>query len=295
MDIVSNLPLKKRCRLWSLAALLSCCWGSGFLLNEIALQTVPVWWIISSRIILAAGLSSLSYIIVYKGLPPVYHKKGLVLGVVGNLLPFWFITTGQQDLSAGLTSLLASTVPVFTVLLSFLFLKKRFRLLELVGIAIIIFGIYWLFRHDLHGENTVAILWVLAGVFCYGVVNVYGALQTEQSDRYNGLELTTMMLNTAAIPLLFISLYQSWQQGFPAHDRDSVLAIISLAVLPTMLAALLFFYLLKQGGALLASIAGSMVPVSVVLLSVMFMGAVLSTSFFVALMLIVIGGLLTIR
>ncbi len=295
MGIVSNLSLKKRFHFWLLAALLSCCWGSAFLLNDVALKTLPVWWIISSRIILAALLSSAAYIIIYKHLPPIYTKQGLILGVIGNLLPFLFITTGQKDLSAGLTALLASTVPVFTMLLSFCFLKQRFRLSEFLGVAAIIFGVYWMFRSDLDSNRITAVFWVLAGVLCFGIVNIYGALQTGQSQVYSGLKLTTMMLNTASLPLIMATVVMIAQNGWPTMTDSALFSIAGLALIPTLLAALLFFYILKNGGALLASVAGSMVPVSVVVLGSVLADIPLTVSFFIALFFIVIGGLLTIR
>ena len=52
---------------------------------------------------------------------PLFGAVFLLLGVMGNLLPFLLISIGQKDISSGMTGLLMAFMPLATMILAHYF------------------------------------------------------------------------------------------------------------------------------------------------------------------------------
>ncbi|MGZ9067674.1 MAG: EamA family transporter, partial [Burkholderiales bacterium] len=89
---------------WALLLALVAMWGSSFMFNKLGLATVGPGTLVAGR--LAIGTLVLLAVVYARGmrLPPLgpVWAAYAVLGFVGNALPFFLITWGQQVVDSAL-------------------------------------------------------------------------------------------------------------------------------------------------------------------------------------------------
>src|SRR5215218_8771263 len=89
---------------WLLLLALVAMWGSSFMFNKRGLETVTPLTLVAGR--LTIGAAVLIVIVYARGmrLPPLGPVWGAyaVMGLVGNALPFFLITWGQQGIDSAL-------------------------------------------------------------------------------------------------------------------------------------------------------------------------------------------------
>jgi drug/metabolite transporter (DMT)-like permease len=152
------------------------------------------------------------------------------------------INFGQQGVSAGASSVLAQTTPLFSTLLARFVFKDRVSLwrwgcvlLGLTGAVIVVAGDHGLGSIDAHG-----LLILLAAVSW----SLYFALQKHHTGRYDGLTLVcyTVWSGTALLLIFLPGLADQVLQA-PAHVQWAVLA---LGIFPSALAYLGWAYVLAH-------------------------------------------------
>jgi len=76
------------------------------------------------------------------------------LGFFGVIGYYFLLNYGQQLISAGVTSLIISTIPIFTVIFAFIFLSEKLTINLSLGLILSIFGIIVI---SLYGNNNINI------------------------------------------------------------------------------------------------------------------------------------------
>ena len=123
-------------------------WGVSFLMNEIILQTIPPFSFVAGRNLLVA-IPLLTILYARGGrLPSTLSewKPYIVIGLFDNAIPFVLVAWGQLYIESGLTTILISLIPLFTVFLAHFFsYDERLNrhkglgvLLGLLGIIVLI-------------------------------------------------------------------------------------------------------------------------------------------------------------
>lgn len=69
------------------------------------------------------------------------HALGIAMAVCSTVLPVWLVAEGMRRIGAGRTSMIGSLGPVLTILLAALFLGERLGLLQVLGAALVMFGV----------------------------------------------------------------------------------------------------------------------------------------------------------
>ncbi|MFU2328994.1 DMT family transporter [Pseudomonas sp. NFX98] len=152
------------------------------------------------------------------------------------------INFGQQGVSAGASSVLAQTTPLFSTLLARFVFKDRVSLwrwgcviLGLLGVVIVVAGDHGFGSIDAHG------LLILLAALSW---SLYFGLQKHHTGRYNGLTLVcyTVWSGTA---LLLVFLPGLVDQVMNAPQRVQ-LAVFALGIFPSALAYLAWAYVLAH-------------------------------------------------
>ncbi|WP_448108632.1 DMT family transporter [Pseudomonas azerbaijanoccidentalis] len=152
------------------------------------------------------------------------------------------INFGQQGVSAGASSVLAQTTPLFSTLLARFVFKDRVSLwrwgcviLGLVGVVIVVAGDHGFGSIDAHG------LLILLAALSW---SLYFGLQKHHTGRYDGLTLVcyTVWSGTA---LLLVFLPGLVDQVVNAPPRVQ-LAVFALGIFPSALAYLAWAYVLAH-------------------------------------------------
>ncbi len=132
--------------------LLGVIWGSSFLFIKVALDQLTPFSLVFIRIVVAS-VSMLLFAVVRGGLWRAVRTLSRIerAAIAGGALctyalPYFMITYGESRISASMAGMLNSTTPLFTVLLTPIFIKVRGRnprsyigvLVGLVGVVIVL-------------------------------------------------------------------------------------------------------------------------------------------------------------
>lgn len=219
------------------------CWGyspSGIHIGLVAYDPVHLALL---RFLIASVF--MAVVAVSRGIhPPELRDLPLLfgLGFFAVSLHHVAINFGQQGVSAGASSVLAQTTPLFSTLLARFVFKDRVSawrwgcvVLGLVGVMIVVAGDHGFGSIDAHG------LLILLSALSW---SIYFALQKHHTGRYDGLTLVcyTVWSGTA---LLLVFLPGLADQVVNAPLRVQ-LAVFALGIFPSALAYLAWAYVLAH-------------------------------------------------
>lgn len=113
-------------------------WGTTWIGIKIAVESVPPLFASGLRFIIAFPFL---LFITYLVKAPVFFPKAqryflIILTLFYFTIPYYLISYGEQYVSSGLTSLLFSTMPVFSMIFSILLLKEKVFINQILGIFI---------------------------------------------------------------------------------------------------------------------------------------------------------------
>jgi len=235
----------------ALLCLLALLWGSSYLLIKVAVETIPPITLIVIRVFIAAIF--LSAIVIWKGERLPRDGKTWRLLLVQSFLTSigaWTVLAwGQQFVDSALASVLNSTSPVFVFLITFFFTRhETTNWLKLFGACMGVVGVALIVGADALqglGQQVLAQLALLSSAVMYAGAAMFGKRFTH---------LTPLM--TATCTMLWASLFlvplslvidEPWTL---APSTLSMMAAVTLAVLGTGVALLIYFRLLRTLGSL---------------------------------------------
>ncbi len=153
--------------------LLAALWGSSFLFMRIGSPEFGPILFMALRTVIA---SFLLYPLMH--LKKQHHSlkgrwgKMFVLGTLNTAIPFAFFGYAILHLSAGITSVLNATTPMFGALVAYFWLKDKLSVSASLGLALGFAGVYFLMSDKLSTNANVVILptfAVLGATLCYGL------------------------------------------------------------------------------------------------------------------------------
>lgn len=273
-----------------LLVLLSLLWGSSFTLIKIAVETVPPATMVAAR--LAIGAAFLLALVRMRGikLPTVPAMWGafLMQGVVQSALPFTLISWGEKHIDSGLAGLLNATPPLFAFLISFFILREEGAVLrKIVGVAMGFAGVVVVLGPDVLAGSSQSVLGQVAvtgASLSYAVAAIY-------ARRFAGvspLVTAACSMTMATLLMLPLSLYldRPWEL---APSTEAVWSVVSLGVLSTALAMVIYFRLVQTLGALGVTTGSYLRAGFSVLLGIALLHEELSSGLAIGLPLILLG------
>jgi drug/metabolite transporter (DMT)-like permease len=270
--------------------LLASLWGASYTLIKIGVATIPPITLIAARTLIAGGI--LFAILRLRGLKlpgdSATWKRFLFQACLNSVIPFTMIAWAEQSVDAGLATILNSTSPIFTFLLT-VFLtqhepatgRKLFGVVAgVIGISLIV-GMEALngLGHDLWPQ-----LAIVAATVSYACAAIFGR-------GFRGLDpmvpAAGSLIGGAAILLpLSMVIDQPWTLS---PSLDSMWALIGLSVFSTALAFVIYFRLLRSLGSVgTTSQAYLRVPVGVGI-AILFLGETLTPPMLAGLLCVIVG------
>jgi drug/metabolite transporter (DMT)-like permease len=229
-----------------LFAALGIAWGIPYLLIKIAVGELDPVVVVFARSALG-GLLLLPLALYRRQLLPVLRRWRPLLAytAVEILVPWFFLSTAEQQLPSSLAGLLLAAVPLVGVPVAF-FLGRPARLSagNWVGILLGMLGVAALVGLDVSGSN-------LGGVGEIAIVVVGYALGPAILSRWMsdlpGIGVVAASLVIAAVVYLpIVLLTGSWPKAVPSGDVIG--SIVILAVVCSAIAFLLMFALIAEVG-----------------------------------------------
>jgi len=235
----------------ALLCLLALLWGSSYLLIKVAVETIPPITLIATRVFIAAIF--LSVIVIWKGerLPRDGKTWRLLLvqSILTSIRAWTVLAWGQQFVDSALASMLNSTSPVFVFLITFFFTRhETTSWLKLFGACMGVVGVSLIVGADALqglGQQVLAQLAVLSGAVMYAGAAIFGKRFTHLTP----LMTATCTMIWASVFLVPLSLVidEPWTL---APSTLSMTAAVTLALLGTGVALLIYFRLLRTLGSL---------------------------------------------
>jgi drug/metabolite transporter (DMT)-like permease len=162
-----------------------------------------------------------------------------LLGITGYHLALNF---GEVRVAAGAASLLIAAGPVFTAILSFVFLRERLTLVGWLGIAVAFAGVAVISLGQsggLHFEPA-AMLVLLAALSTSG----YFIVSKRMLSGYSALQVTSFTIWAGTLPMLVF--VPGLVRQMPHAAPQATWAIVYLGVFPAAIAYVLWNYALSR-------------------------------------------------
>lgn len=280
----------------ALLLLLATLWGASYTFIRVGVATIPPITLIAARTAIAGIM--LWAVMRWRGMrlpsDAANWRRFLFQACLNSVIPWTLLAFGERTLEAGLATILNSTSPIFTVLLS-LAVSRREALTprKLVGVVTGMAGISLIVGVQAlggFGQQLMAqILTVLAAV-CYAGAAIFGR-------GFKNLDpiapaAGSLICGAAILIPASLSMERPWML---APSTSSVLALIALAVFSTALAFVIYFRLIRTLGSVGTTAQAYLrVPVGVAF-GVMLLGERPSATAWIGLACVVVGvGAMTI-
>ncbi len=227
--------------------LLAALWGASFLFMRMGAPEFGPVSLIFVRVCVAAIFLSPIFWIYRKHIELRKHwRLYVVVGLFNSALPFSLLAYTSLSVTAGTTSILNATTPMWTAIIAFFWLGERLGLSRIAGLFIGLFGVgvlVWGVELFKPGGTGLAVAAGLLATSCYG----YAANFARQNARgLSSWVVAAASQLTAAIMLLPFGLW-----AWPTHAVSSSawVAVIGLGVGCTAVAFIVYFRLLAEIGA----------------------------------------------
>jgi len=275
---------------WILLFILSLIWGSSFILIKKALIAFTPHQVGAGRIVIAfiAFLPLL-----------FYHLKQIkkrdipalaVVGLCGSGIPAFLYAIAQTKVPSAIAGLLNALTPIFAFVLAVLFFGRALKWRHSIGITLSFMGTILIFlsKHDDGAQFPFVFgFLIVVATLCYGIS------ANTVSTYLKGIN--PMIISTVSFVIIgpWVTLYlfsTDFLLTVTEHDYGlkSLLALLTLSLVGTFGANILFFRLIQMTDAVFASAVSFLTPL-VALLWGYVDGEALSLFFFFALILIFSG------
>ncbi len=278
---------------WAILLALAFIWGAAFFCISVAVQSVPPLTYVWLRLtIAAAGLwAFLAWRGQNAGLPRSVWGAMLVLALLNNVLPFILFGWGQTHIASGLASILNATTPIWGVIVAHVFTSdERLTRRKLAGVLLGFGGVALMIGPDLLssiGNDVLAQLACVTAGLLYALAGVWARRFKKQGVA--PISVATGQLTVGALVMLPVAflLDRPWEQAFP--PLPAIGAIVTLALLCTAFAYILYFRLINSAGATNALLVTLLVPPVAILLGWLILGELIDSRDFAGMSLIALG------
>jgi drug/metabolite transporter (DMT)-like permease len=274
----------------ALLGILATLWGASYSFIKVGVETIPPVTLIAARTLIAGSILLLVMRLRGIALP---KDRGLwlsflVQACLNSVVPFTLIAWGEKTVDAGLATILNSTSPIFTFLLTVLLVRhEAVTVRKLFGVVAGMTGICLIVGMEAlggFGDALIAQLAIVAATVSYAGAAIFGR-------RFKGLDSIvpaagSMLCGTAILIPDSLIVDRPWQL---MPSMDSVLALLALSVFCTAIAFTIYFRLLHTLGSVgTTSQAYLRVPIGVAI-GVVFLGETLTSTAWLGLACVVLG------
>jgi len=233
----------------ALLGVLAVLWGASYTFIKIGVETIPPVTFIAARTLIAGGI--LFAIIGWRGLAiprdAVTWRRFAFQACLNSVVPFTLIAAAERSVDAGLATILNSTSPIFTFLLTALITRhEAVTARKLLGVGAGIIGIGLIVGMEALGglgQQLWAQLAIIIATISYAGAAIFGR-------GFKGLDpmipaAGSMLCGAVMLVPLSLVVDQPWTL---APSTASVLALLGLSIFSTALAFVIYFRLIQTLG-----------------------------------------------
>ncbi|MGH6712524.1 MAG: DMT family transporter [Bradyrhizobium sp.] len=273
-----------------LLLLLATAWGASYTFLKVAVATIPPVTLIAGRTLIAGLL--LVVIMHWRGVKmpsdATNWRRFLFQACLNSVVPWVMVAWGTQSLDAGVTTILNSTAPIFTFILTAAVTRhEAVTSRKLIGVIAGMTGICLIVGVQALGglgQQLVAQITCVLAAVCYAGAAIFGR-------NFKGLDpmapaAGSLLCGAAILIPLSLIVDRPWTL---APSMNSLLALLAIAVFSTALAFVIYFRLIQTLGSVGATAQAYLrVPIGVAF-GVLFLGEHLSPTVWIGLACVVVG------
>ena len=236
-------------REYVLLLVLATLWGASYTFIRLGVATIPPVTLIAARTLIGGAL--LFAVLAARGIAvphdPATWRRFMVQALLNSVVPFTLIAWAEKTVEAGLATILCSTSPIFTFLITFAITRHEpAAFTKLFGVVTGIAGVCLIVGVEaLSGISNalIADLAIIAATLCFAGAAIFG----------RGFEALDPMMPAAgsmlcgSLVLIPVSLAAE-QPWTIAPSATSIMALAGLSVFSTAFAFVLYFRLLRTLG-----------------------------------------------
>jgi drug/metabolite transporter (DMT)-like permease len=248
---------------------LCCIWGSTWLFIKLGLEDLPPLTFAGIRFVIACII--LLVIIRIRGLPIPHSRSDIKLlaltGVLSFTVNYGTIFWGEQHISSGLAALLQATIPVFGLVIAHFYLPgERMTWAKLFGVVLGVIGVAVVFSNQLTVAGGKALAGSVAVVVGSAVVAYSNVLIKARGKKLDPAILAAGQMFFGLIPLLLIGIPLEGNPFSFHWTVMAVLALLYLAVVGSVIAFMLYYWLVHNMDVTKSMLIALVTPVVAVIL-----------------------------
>ncbi|MDX2171690.1 MAG: EamA family transporter [Bacteroidota bacterium] len=258
----------KKTLAWVILITLSLVWGSSFILMKRGMVAFSSDEVAAMRISIAFLFLSPLLIKHYKLDLKKYWLGLIFMGVFGNLIPAFLFTKAETQISSGLAGMLNALTPLFTIIVSLIWLRDKPSKIKIVGVLIGFLAAISLMLFNDSGEtsnNVIYSLLVVAATFCYAI-SINGI--KKYLHDLNSVKATVWAFCfTGPVALIYLFGFSNFTTHLSQHPEalNSLGYVSILAIFGTAISVIIYNNLIKLSGVIFASSCTYLIPVVAVL------------------------------
>ncbi|MBI2978640.1 MAG: EamA family transporter [Rhodospirillales bacterium] len=242
--------------------LLSLIWSSSFMTIKVGVGSIPPVTLAACRVVVAAvvlyGFVRVQGEVLPRGAR--FWTYCVLIGIIGNGLPFTLINWGEEHVDSSLAAILMSIMPLATVVLAHFFADgERMTRAKLAGVVIGFCGVIILVGPEALkglGGDAWRQLAVAAGAFSYGVAMILA--RNMPPAPLIARSAAVMIVASVIMAPLALAIDVPWRLR---PDAAAIAAALYLGLFPTAFATIIFFHLVQTAGPSMVALVNYLIPV----------------------------------
>lgn len=278
---------------WIALAALVVTWGSSFAMTKIAVASVDPAWVMALRLSVAGTFLGVVMMLTKREWP----RDGRLwlwftgLGLIGHAVPFFLVSWGTQFVSSGVSGVLMGAIPLFVIVLAHVFLPdEKLTRMKAVGFVtgfgglMVVLGPEKLLRFEGQGMALIGELAILLSCLCYAAHSLLARRIPFQGPVE---QAAAVCLTGGAMGVIFAALYAP--HGLDRATPLAYLCLLGLGIVPTAIATLLVYAIVRRAGVSFVAYSNYLVPVYALGLGAALLGETLTANIGIGLVLILAG------
>ena len=274
-------------------------WGSTWYAIELQLGVVAPEWSIVFRFFLAAVLLFSWCLVSRRNLvfPFKTHLSLLVLGLLMFSANYILVYTGTGYLTSGLVAVAFSTLTILNIINARIFLKIPIERSIMLGALLGISGLMMIFWPEidtlsLADETSIGLMLCLGGTALASLGNTVAASKRAAAIPVNALTAWAMLYGSVATAIMAIGTGKELM----FDDRPAYwISLLYLALPGSVIAFILYFWLLKNIGVAKTAYSAVMIPIVALAISTIFEGYSWTSASIIGLSMVIIGNVVMIE
>jgi drug/metabolite transporter (DMT)-like permease len=217
-------------------------------------------------------------------------KTFILLSFLSPFLYFLGESYGVSYMPTTLAAVIIATIPLFSPIGAYYYLKERISMMNFMGIIVSVVGVALVIFHEGFELKDVSLLGI--GFMSLAVVSAlgYSLIIKKMTDRYNVFSIVAYQ-NLIGIffflPLFFYLDFKEFVQVKPTWDV--IIPLLNLGVFASTFAFIFFTYAIKNLGISRANIFTNAIPVLTAIFAYFILGEVITTLKMVGILVVVLG------